>query len=86
MLTCTQESKEEDDDLLFDDAAIYLRRLDGGLFTLQTVDYILAWIVMEDDGVGLGTVHFASCTNLLSDPSSRVTNAQSQESVAIQHR
>lgn len=29
----------------------YLRRLDGGLFTLQTVDYILAWIIMEDDGV-----------------------------------
>lgn len=29
----------------------YLRRLDSGLFTLQTVDYILAWIVMEDDGV-----------------------------------
>ena len=31
--------------------AWYLRRLDGGLYTLQTVDYILAWIVMEDDGV-----------------------------------
>lgn len=30
----------------------YLRRLDGGLFTLQTVDYILAWLTMEDDGVG----------------------------------
>ena len=30
----------------------YLRRLDGGLYTLQTVDYILAWIIMEDDGVG----------------------------------
>jgi len=29
----------------------YLRRLEGGLFTLQTVDYILAWIVMEDDGI-----------------------------------
>lgn len=29
----------------------YIRRLDGGLFTLQTVDYILAWLVMEDDGV-----------------------------------
>ncbi|KAH9938158.1 DUF1716-domain-containing protein [Fomitopsis serialis] len=29
----------------------YIRRLDGGLFTLQTVDYILAWIVMEDDGI-----------------------------------
>ncbi|KAJ7276448.1 Catenin-beta-like protein [Mycena haematopus] len=31
----------------------YLRRLESGLFTLQTVDYILAWIAMEDDGVGL---------------------------------
>ena len=30
----------------------YLRRLDGGLYTLQTVDYILAWVCMEDDGVG----------------------------------
>ncbi|KAI0337925.1 DUF1716-domain-containing protein [Trametopsis cervina] len=29
----------------------YLRRLDGGLFTLQTVDYILAWLAMEDDGI-----------------------------------
>ena len=29
----------------------YLRKLDGGLFTLQTVDYILGWICMEDDGV-----------------------------------
>ncbi|KAJ7904564.1 armadillo-type protein [Mycena olivaceomarginata] len=28
----------------------YLRRLESGLFTLQTVDYILAWIAMEDDG------------------------------------
>ncbi|KAH7887699.1 Catenin-beta-like protein [Phlebopus sp. FC_14] len=35
----------EDEDLW------YLRRLDGGLFTLQTIDYILAWISMEDDGV-----------------------------------
>ena len=31
----------------------YLRRLDGGLFQLQTVDYILAWVAMEDDGVSL---------------------------------
>jgi len=29
----------------------YLRRLDGGLFVLQTVDYILAWVAMEDDGI-----------------------------------
>jgi beta-catenin-like protein 1 len=28
-----------------------LRRLDGGQFTLQSIDYILAWISMEDDGV-----------------------------------
>ena len=31
--------------------AWYLRQLDGGLYTLQTTDYILAWIIMEDDGV-----------------------------------
>ncbi|KAJ3510076.1 hypothetical protein NLJ89_g4880 [Agrocybe chaxingu] len=30
--------------------SLYLQRLDGGLFTLQTVDYILAWLMMEDDG------------------------------------
>lgn len=35
----------------------YLRRLDGGLFTLQTVDYILGWIIMEDDGVSLALSH-----------------------------
>ncbi|KAJ7591031.1 Catenin-beta-like protein [Mycena floridula] len=29
----------------------YLRRLDNGLFLLQTVDYILAWIAMDDDGI-----------------------------------
>lgn len=40
----------EDEDLF------YLRRLDGGLFTLQTLDYILAWITMEDDGVSRQTV------------------------------
>ncbi|PWN49452.1 hypothetical protein IE53DRAFT_388314 [Violaceomyces palustris] len=29
----------------------YLRRLENGLFSLQLVDYITAWICMEDDGV-----------------------------------
>ena len=29
----------------------YLRRLEGGLYTLQMVDYVLAWVMMEDDGV-----------------------------------
>ncbi|KAH8118573.1 DUF1716-domain-containing protein [Phellopilus nigrolimitatus] len=28
----------------------YLRRFDGGLYTMQTVDYVLAWVCMEDDG------------------------------------
>ncbi|KAI0005002.1 Catenin-beta-like protein [Russula compacta] len=44
MLKTGEEIGDEED-------AWYLRRLDGGLYTLQTVDYILAWIVMEDDGV-----------------------------------
>lgn len=39
------ETESEDEDLF------YLRRLEGGLFTLQTVDYIIAWVVMEDDGI-----------------------------------
>ena len=29
----------------------YSQKLEGGLFTLQIVDYILGWICMEDDGV-----------------------------------
>ena len=40
------EGAEEEEEELF-----YLRRLESGLFTLQLVDYILAWLVMEDDGV-----------------------------------
>jgi len=35
----------------------YLRRLDAGLFTLQNVDYILAWVSMEDDGIRKHLVH-----------------------------
>lgn len=29
----------------------YIRRLDGGMFTLQLADYCLAWLIMEDDGI-----------------------------------
>ncbi|KAI1795224.1 Catenin-beta-like protein [Ganoderma leucocontextum] len=43
--------EEDDEDLEGMEELWYLRRLDGGLFTLQTVDYILAWIIMEDDGI-----------------------------------
>ncbi len=42
-----QEAEEEDEDE--DDK--YLRKLEGGLGGLQQVDYIIAWICMEDDGV-----------------------------------
>ncbi|KAF7301706.1 DUF1716 domain-containing protein [Mycena indigotica] len=45
LLAAGEEVSEEEED------AWYLRRLDNGLFTLQTVDYILAWIAMEDDGI-----------------------------------
>ncbi|KAL0574666.1 hypothetical protein V5O48_007282 [Marasmius crinis-equi] len=34
-----------------DETSWYLQRLDGGLYTLQSVDYILAWVAMEDDGI-----------------------------------
>ncbi|EIN10361.1 DUF1716-domain-containing protein [Punctularia strigosozonata HHB-11173 SS5] len=43
-----QEDGEEIGD---EEDAWYLRRLDNGLFTLQTVDYCLAWVAMEDDGI-----------------------------------
>ncbi|KAF6762278.1 Catenin-beta-like protein [Ephemerocybe angulata] len=55
---------DDDDDILSDKAAIYLRRLDGGLFTLQTVDYILAWIVMEDDGIRSHVLQMLNRKNL----------------------
>ncbi|KAI9574458.1 Catenin-beta-like protein [Boletus coccyginus] len=53
------EIEAEKKELLAEDGMIgpenedlfYLRRLDGGLFTLQTLDYILAWVAMEDDGI-----------------------------------
>lgn len=41
----TDGADEEEEELF------YLRRLESGLFTLQLIDYILAWLVMEDDGV-----------------------------------
>ncbi|KAJ3736307.1 Catenin-beta-like protein [Lentinula guzmanii] len=45
LLTEGEEISEEHED------SWYILRLDGGLFTLQIVDYILAWIAMEDDGI-----------------------------------
>ncbi|KAJ4481594.1 Catenin-beta-like protein [Lentinula edodes] len=47
-----------------DEDAWYILRLDGGLYTLQTVDYILAWIAMEDDGIRLHLSQMLSRKNL----------------------
>jgi len=71
------EIEPEDEDLF------YLRRLDGGLFTLQTVDYILAWIVMEDDGVSKAFQKEIPVADLDPFPDSCPchTNARAEESV-----
>ena len=44
---------EEGDDAITEDMEelYYTERLDGGLFALQSTDYILAWLAIEDDGV-----------------------------------
>lgn len=44
-----QANKEEVTDEDEDDW--YLRRMEAGLAALQTADYVLAWVCMEDDGV-----------------------------------
>lgn len=51
---------ETDDSTLDTEDSFYIRRLENGLFTLQTVDYILAWLLMEDDGVRLINYHESS--------------------------
>ena len=76
----------EGDEGLTPDAedAFYIRRLDGGLFTLQTLDYILGWLIMEDDGVSLSSIdlfwmpHLISC----SDSNTRITYVRSEKSVS----
>jgi len=63
----------------------YLRQLDGGLFTLQTVDYILGWIIMEDDGVSTTYCSEEIWVNRLSDPNPRNTNAEPQRPRSSEH-
>lgn len=71
----SEVSSEEED-------AWYLRRLDGGLFTLQTVDYILAWIAMEDDGVcAIYALPRTMLTSLLLDSNTCCPDAGSEESI-----
>ncbi|XP_006460303.1 hypothetical protein AGABI2DRAFT_220238 [Agaricus bisporus var. bisporus H97] len=52
-----EEIAEEEEDTW------YLQRLDGGLFTLQTVDYILGWVTMEDDGIRTHVMQMLSRKN-----------------------
>ncbi|KAF7775959.1 hypothetical protein Agabi119p4_4352 [Agaricus bisporus var. burnettii] len=52
-----EEIAEEEEDTW------YLHRLDGGLFTLQTVDYILGWVTMEDDGIRTHVMQMLSRKN-----------------------
>ena len=70
------EKPGEDEEALW-----YLRRLDGGLFTLQTVDYIIAWLTMEDDGVGRTHTQTFGKSNLKPtlDPITCRADAQPQE-------
>lgn len=79
-------ASEGDEGLTIDtEDAFYIRRLDGGLFTLQTVDYIMGWLIMEDDGVSfLSSVDFLGyLTQFLpySDSSTRITNVKPEKSV-----
>lgn len=53
-----QENGEEITDEEKDDW--YLRKLNAGLAHLQNIDYVLAWVVMEDDGVSSSS----SCVHL----------------------
>lgn len=43
----SEEITEDDED------EWYLRRVEAGLAALQTADYVLAWVCMEDDGVSI---------------------------------
>lgn len=83
--------KEGETAMAEDEDVWYLRRLDGGLFTLQTVDYILGWICMEDDGVRFMSPFFWTWGTVSYDVSvvdsrSCAGNAKSQEQVHQGHR
>lgn len=54
-----EEEITEDEELQW-----YIQRLDGGLFTLQHTDYILAWTAMEDDGICTHAQRMLSRSNL----------------------
>ena len=85
--SCEQELLAENEEIGPEEEDMwYLRRLDGGLFTQQTVDYILAWIAMEDDGVrhlSLSSPQYD--THALPGSNAHSTNDGTEESVATGH-
>ena len=64
-----QQAKDANQEDL--DSERLFRRLDAGLFSFQTIDVILAWLVAEDEGAR------AKVTELLQDRDERVADIQS---------
>lgn len=82
-----QELIEQGEEITSDEEDLwYLQRVERGLFTLQTVDYILAWIAMEDDGVSFLLFILSHAEPERSDPRPSTTNAASQESIPAKYR
>ena len=55
---------EEDEDEDLRRAELFSRRLDAGLFSLQSIDLILAWLVAEDDGARKRIIKLLKDTDL----------------------
>lgn len=51
--------EERAEGLELDEDDLYLEKLEKGLFSLQRLDYIIAWLCMEDDGVSLVPFSFS---------------------------
>lgn len=76
---------ETEDSTLETEDSFYIHRLENGLFTLQTVDYILAWLMMEDDGVRLvNLLLFMSLINVDSGPC--LSHVISRKSINARYR
>lgn len=79
-----EELSEDGEATSSEDAdSTYVRRLEGGLFTLQTLDYILAWLIMEDDGVRneISFTFVSTSIDTSADPTSRYSHVEPQKSI-----
>lgn len=82
---CEQDLIDQDEEIESEEDLWYLRRLDGGLYTLQMVDYILAWIAMEDDGVRVSATSFSALLTT-KDPGASVANVGPKKPILAGHR